>query len=600
MDKPKQVTNLTQDVFEKLFGETGKGGTAVVQVLARLERVISNQTYPKAVISNGFFKVETFIHPTAVLKFNETVRINDIIRVTISRRPNNTQILISEFEIVYTDIKFVVGQPIDYTPGAQNRTGSTFIAEIAQQHDPQAANGANHGHGDNGAPLVQLRQEEEKDGKFYRNFGELTPFDRDFTVRGRLIKKEQLKRFRNKQGQESQLFSFILYDGEMEIQGTFYGEIADRYYLVMEEGQVYSINHAEVKSDDKFNATKCKYTLGFGRNAEVVALRDQNRIPRAHFDFASLDQIQGIKPKEKVDIMAIVGEVGPMEEFVSKTGQKMAKRELILYDESKTSSKLTLWRDMAAKFQSKKEDIIILKNAVVDEYQEKKQLGCSYLTQLITALHDCEKLKDLITFQRNNGGKQVAQLQFSSKYRSLKQFVFLSEIERLMEDIVAQKSDKQIYFNVSGFIFKFTPHLSYESCTQEKCKRKVTRQDDGTYHCAACNVITAEPGHKFFTKVAISDGSKAMPLLVSNEKHCTQLFGIPLKELLDLKKNSFQQFEDQLRLNQYKSWCCRVSAKYDNFMGKDSVRLTLIDLSTFDACSKELIQQYLTSLKNLK
>ena len=77
------------------------------------------------------------------------------------------------------------------------------------------------------------------------------------------------------------------------------------------------------------------------RRRRVAA--DAGAIQRVKFNFTKLHQLPDLPAGRVVDVLGMVKEEGDVVEITTKRGDKLAKRDLTIVDESNTSVQLTLW-----------------------------------------------------------------------------------------------------------------------------------------------------------------------------------------------------------------------------------------------------------------
>jgi len=63
-----------------------------------------------------------------------------------------------------------------------------------------------------------------------------------------------------------------------------------------------------------------------------------------------------------------------------KDTNSKARRDIRIYDQSRCEVEVTLWGDTAESINPKKDDIIVIKDARINEYREKKQVNIGFTT----------------------------------------------------------------------------------------------------------------------------------------------------------------------------------------------------------------------------
>ena len=86
----------------------------------------------------------------------------------------------------------------------------------------------------------------------------------------------------------------------------------------------------------------------FGLNSIIHQTEDSEDI-QTRYNFIKIDTIANMAPKSLVDVLAIVTSATDVEERISpKDGSILLKRDLIIFDDSNTEIRLTLWGDKAS------------------------------------------------------------------------------------------------------------------------------------------------------------------------------------------------------------------------------------------------------------
>ena len=63
-----------------------------------------------------------------------------------------------------------------------------------------------------------------------------------------------------------------------------------------------------------------------------------------------------------------------------KDTNSKARRDIRIYDQSRCEIEVTLWGENAETINPRKDDIIVIKDARINEYREKKQVNIGFTT----------------------------------------------------------------------------------------------------------------------------------------------------------------------------------------------------------------------------
>lgn len=160
--------------------------------------------------------------------------------------------------------------------------------------------------------MYKVESDDEKPKEMYTEIGHLNHYDRKFVVRGRIIKKQELKHFAKKDSGQGSVFSIVIADESRDIQCTFFNQAAEQFYPVLVEGESYSFSGAEIRTAGKFNTTRNKLELHFDSNATIKRVHEDFAVNMSVAPYVTLSDVQGKQEKEVVSIIAILDSIGPL------------------------------------------------------------------------------------------------------------------------------------------------------------------------------------------------------------------------------------------------------------------------------------------------
>jgi replication factor A1 len=172
----------------------------------------------------------------------------------------------------------------------------------------------------------------------------LNPYVKRFRIKGRVTNKGDMRTWQNAKGSGS-LFSFDLLDAEGgEIRATCFQEMATKLFSIIVVGQVYVVSNGQVKmANKKFSTLKGEYELTLNNQTHVMAVQDDTSIKLMHYNFTKLAELAALPENRVVDVIGVLREAAPLEEFTAKSGKDLVKRDLTILDDSNAECKLTLW-----------------------------------------------------------------------------------------------------------------------------------------------------------------------------------------------------------------------------------------------------------------
>eukprot|EP00440_Ansanella_granifera_P053519 gb/GFBE01058020.1/.p1 GENE.gb/GFBE01058020.1/~~gb/GFBE01058020.1/.p1 ORF type:complete len:775 (+),score=150.05 gb/GFBE01058020.1/:1-2325(+) len=197
-------------------------------------------------------------------------------------------------------------------------------------------------------------------------------------IKARVLMKGDIRKFSNSRG-EGQLLKVDLADQSGEISATFFGRAVDKYYGMLQPGQVYTFQKGQIKPANK-RYDRGDVVLVFEEHAQIEAVNDDQSIPGMTYDFKPLCEIHNLEVETRVDVKAVIYAVQDPFTFTAKTSNReMTKREIGLWDPSGpdgfTTFELTVWGEKAVGAQYEVGAVVFAKRARVSEWNGQKALS---------------------------------------------------------------------------------------------------------------------------------------------------------------------------------------------------------------------------------
>ena len=100
----------------------------------------------------------------------------------------------------------------------------------------------------------------------------LSPYHNRWAIKARVINKSDVKKFANQKG-EGKLFSATCIDNSGEIRMTAFGEAVDKFFDLIEEGQVYFVSNAQVRIAKRQFGVRNEYEIHLEPTSVVTLAR---------------------------------------------------------------------------------------------------------------------------------------------------------------------------------------------------------------------------------------------------------------------------------------------------------------------------------------
>lgn len=615
------VTHLTPNAISEALTHPAKRMKAVVQVLELIEKDLKGKPMYCVKLSDGFFWDVFIIYPQIVDEFKDLIRTNDIIEAGIIVKDSSRAVkLMYEYKPIYGAVNEVIGAPMEAPADpetAMNKMGSNEIpqhvlfnigSDALEAKNKPAAPGrpssmkveVTDDQGQyrqvNAQPVVNVNRNIQ-DNELYTEIANLNAYDRSWKIKGRIIKKSDLKEF-NSRGKEGCVFNIVILDSTRCIQGTFFNDVARQYYNNLHVGKVYSFADGIIKQAGMYNNTDNRLEINFGDKAEIQEKPDDQTIPTYHFNLVKISDIASRKENDIIDVIAVVQDCHPIREVNLKSGETKELREIVFKDDSNHTINMTLWGTDAVQYELPRETIVILEGVMVKEFGGKN-LSFLKSSKIITQMPDIPRYRELLMWRNTHRGGDdnlvsLAGEKVMHKMKLFKVRQMIDEASNLMDD----HDDTKLYFSVIVSFVRLMGNLYYDACEDPRCMKKVVRNTYGTYDCEKCNKTFDKPRPRFFCNMKFADDTDSFIAMVNGDDNAKLFFDKSIEELKELKDGSESDFANFMRTKQFSEYKLRVMAKKDFYMQEAKIKYSVIKITKVDKAPEFFAQQLLDILNN--
>ena len=402
----------------------------------------------------------------------------------------------------------------------------------------------------------------------------LSPYAHKWTIKARVTQKSDMKTW-HKQSGEGKLFSVNLLDESGEIRGTAFGDQADTLIETFQEGSVYYISSpCKVQLAKKqFSNLPNDYELVFERDTVVERATDQENVPQVRYNFTNVNDLQSVEKDATIDIIAVLKEVGNVEQIVSKSTQKpYDKRELTLVDDSGYSVRFTIWGKQAVSFDANPESIIAAKGVKVSDFNGRSlSLLSSGSLTTDPDIQEAHKLKGWYDSQGRTENFASHSNLVSAGAAGGRQDP-TKTVAQIREEQLGM-SEEPAYFSVKAtIVYIKQDSFSYPACSNEGCNKKVIESGDGTWRCEKCEANHPTPNHRYIMSINVNDHTGQLWLSCFDDTG-RGVMGMSADQVMELKENDTAAMEKAFEEANMKTWIFKCRAKMDNF--QDQARYAL-------------------------
>ncbi|RLV93674.1 Replication factor A protein 1 [Spathaspora sp. JA1] len=421
----------------------------------------------------------------------------------------------------------------------------------------------------------------------------ISPYQNNWTIKARVSYKGDLRTWTNAKG-TGQLFSVNFLDESDEIKATAFNETAEKLYKLLEEGKVYYISKARVTAaNKKFNHLTHPYEINLEKDTEFKECFDNaGNVPKLHFNFVKLDQIQALDPNSIIDVIGVLKTVNePFTLTAKSTGKVFDRRNITIVDKSGFAIEMGLWNNTAVDFNIEEGTIIAFKGCKVQDFNGRSLT----LTQQGSVIPNPV---DPLTYELKGWYDNQG---INESFKSLKvessttgnQFESRKLIAQAQEENLG-KSEKPDYFTVKATISFTKPEsFAYPACPNvvtssqptgrtNACNRKLVEQPtDGTWRCERCDINYPEPTYRYIFNCAIMDESGQIWItLFDNE--AKKLFAMEANELIKIQQETPEQFNETIASVTFKEYQFRLRARQDTYNDQLRVRYQAVGIDFLD------------------
>lgn len=422
-------------------------------------------------------------------------------------------------------------------------------------------------------------QNQQKPSNIYA-IDQLSPYQNIWTIKARVSFKGEMRTWSNQRG-EGKLFNVNLLDETDEIRATAFNENAEKFYNLLQEGKVYYVSKARIQpSRPQFSNLKHPYELQLDRDTVIEECFDADNVPKLHFDFVKLSNVQNLEADSIIDVVGVIKEVNPHFQITSKAGRAYDRRDITIVDDSQFAISVGLWNKTALEFDTPEGTVIAIKGAKVSDFNGKTlSLTPSGTISSNPDAPEAYAIKGWYDAQGHNENFQTLKSELTTtKKTSLEERKTIEEVQSLELGL----GDKPDYFSIKASVnFLKTDNFSYPACSTEGCNRKVIEQHDGTWRCEKCDINHSVPLYRYILTISVVDATGQLWVTLF-EDQAKILLGFSANDLVKYKEEDNAKFTSIISKIQMNEYDFRIRARQDNYNGQVRVRYNAVNVNKID------------------
>ncbi|KAG7605014.1 Replication protein A 70 kDa DNA-binding subunit C [Arabidopsis thaliana] len=415
----------------------------------------------------------------------------------------------------------------------------------------------------------------------------LNPYQGRWTIKVRVTSKAELRRFNNPRG-EGKLFSFDLLDADGgEIRVTCFNDAVDQFFDKIVVGNVYLISRGNLKPAQKnFNHLPNDYEIHLDSASTIQSCEDDGTIPRYHFHFRNISDIENMENNSTTDLIGIVSSISPTVAIMRKNLTEVQKRSLQLKDMSGRSVEVTMWGNFCNAEGQKLQNlcdsgvfpVLALKAGRIGEFNGKQvsTIGASQFF-IEPDFPEARELRQWYEREGRNAHFTSISREFSGVGRQ--------EVRKVIAQIKDEKlgtSEKPDWITVCATIsFMKVENFCYTACPimngDRPCSKKVTNNGDGTWRCEKCDKCVDECDYRYILQIQLQDHTD-LTWATAFQEAGEEIMGMSAKDLYYVKyeNQDEEKFEDIIRSVAFTKYIFKLKIKEETYSDEQRVKATVV------------------------
>ncbi|CAD5334023.1 unnamed protein product [Arabidopsis thaliana] len=415
----------------------------------------------------------------------------------------------------------------------------------------------------------------------------LNPYQGRWTIKVRVTSKADLRRFNNPRG-EGKLFSFDLLDADGgEIRVTCFNDAVDQFFDKIVVGNVYLISRGNLKPAQKnFNHLPNDYEIHLDSASTIQPCEDDGTIPRYHFHFRNIGDIENMENNSTTDVIGIVSSISPTVAIMRKNLTEVQKRSLQLKDMSGRSVEVTMWGNFCNAEGQKLQNlcdsgvfpVLALKAGRIGEFNGKQvsTIGASQFF-IEPDFPEARELRQWYEREGRNAHFTSISREFSGVGRQ--------EVRKVIAQIKDEKlgtSEKPDWITVCATIsFMKVENFCYTACPimngDRPCSKKVTNNGDGTWRCEKCDKCVDECDYRYILQIQLQDHTD-LTWATAFQEAGEEIMGMSAKDLYYVKyeNQDEEKFEDIIRSVAFTKYIFKLKIKEETYSDEQRVKATVV------------------------
>lgn len=446
--------------------------------------------------------------------------------------------------------------------------------------------------------------------------------DRGWKIRGRIVTKQEMKKFKNDRGL---YFSIVLEDMGCRIRATFFNSAAMTYYEKLHENSIYLMSEGNVEKASKYNTTDHRFEIIFKDHANVELLQENMSLsPKDYNEFFTVADAQKRNQNELINMVLFIQDEGEFGLKELKRGGQKALKQPIAIDKNGEIIEISLWGEFAKEVVLLSGHAYMIRSIKIKKFEEhtflvwenytrivsevspehwvekiipsqfSKQSDFNYVRQPVEALENITfPLKDNAVYTcptLPNSDPEISADIGPTRMRDHTLFT-LSEINKRCEEFFSNPYNKykKLVLEGYGFLSHISKNIWYDSCGYKNCKKKIKDAPKEAKYCEKCRMAVPNTITRFMADVKITDGNDCLYGRIFGEDNCVFMFGMDVDHVKNIRQLNEEEYYRIVRSAECNEFYFQILVRKSEYQGENRIAVEFLQVQKLESVIDRLV-----------
>lgn len=368
---------------------------------------------------------------------------------------------------------------------------------------------------------------------------QLSPVVDDVEVVVMLLKKNKVRDFVDKSGNDSCVLNVLVRDGEDSASVVCWGAAA-KLFDDFEEGDIIKISNPSIKAKSKYSlCSTAMFEMHIDANSSQIQpfrgdAKIKNNVPISQ-DYKTLDSITMEDKGKYINMLVIIGKMYAPSQITTKTGKEVKKRTVSVFDQYSSNFTITFWEDQLKylRYLEEQDTVIYFENIRISSYKDSLVGTFDSSSTLIKN----PRMKEASDLYRWFQSKKLDDVSSKEKYYTISQLY--------NQDIISGITSHG--YTLASL---YQTNISDENLIYQKCPKCEKKCKDHSF-CENCEMpIEAIPG--IMLRLSFADYTGSIDKLYLFDDKAEEFLDTNLSTILSSSEEDMIDLKHKKLWNQYK------------------------------------------------